>query len=418
MAISDDRDFTAKKLSHSTWSWALPLGVMLLYAVFLAARLASRGWDPSACLCASEKFCTRSELPVPLQLHTDGAAYDGQFFYRLGLAPWDLRPVAHGIRFDWAAYRAQRIGYPVVCWLASCGRAAWLAPAMLLVNLLWLGVLAWVLVRWLRALGIAEVWALLPCLWPGLLLTLGRDLSEIQETTLLLLGCWLLFRGRAGLGAALLAGAVLTRETALLPMAGLFGFFMWQALYQRQRVLWVRAAWLLLPLLGALGWQWFLWRQFAIWPMLEVSRMSSAVAPIPGSGLLAFLVHGLPFVPLIAPPSLLGFSAAQVQMGYRLFSMAALGLVMLALVALIWNWRAALAPTAFKWVGLLAFGVVLLQAEANWQLGPSAFLRIANAAAVCGLLVAATAPRPFRRALLGVLLVGWLASWPYVLSMP
>jgi len=415
--MTPEEEKTAAPPQRSAWPWALPLGVVLCGALFVAARLAGRDWDPSVCVCASTTYCEAAQLPAPLRLHTAGVAYDGLFFYRLALAPWDWRAEARGIRFDNTAYRVQRIGYPLVCWLTSGGRAAWLAGAMLAVNLFWLGVLAWVLVRWLRALNFSAVWALLPCLWPGLLVTLGRDLCEIQEATLLVLGCWLLFRDRAGWGALALTGAVLTRETALLPVAGLFVFSLWQACRQPQRTSWSWPGWLLLPLGCALLWQVGLRLHFGVWPMRAIDT-GAVASPVPGLGLLTFLVHGLPFRPLQAPPALLGLEAQTVQGGYWLFSAGALGLLLLVLVAALLAWRSSVMSAAFKWAALAAFGAVLIQTESNWQLGPSAFLRIANEACVLGLLLVATAPQRLRSVLLVVMLLGWLVCWPYALWMP
>jgi hypothetical protein len=66
--------------------------------------------------------------------------YDGQFFYRLALAPADLRLEAQGVRLD-TALRRQRPGYPALAWLLSCGRPTLVAWALLVVNVLGLGVL-------------------------------------------------------------------------------------------------------------------------------------------------------------------------------------------------------------------------------------------------------------------------------------
>ena len=55
--------------------------------------------------------------------------YDGQFFYRLALSPFNFHHTAYGITMD-RPYRYMRIGYPMLTWLVSAGQHS-LVPVML-----------------------------------------------------------------------------------------------------------------------------------------------------------------------------------------------------------------------------------------------------------------------------------------------
>src|ERR1700760_1526018 len=49
--------------------------------------------------------------------------YDGQFYYRMALAPAGFQRTMYGISVD-SSYRFVRIGYPALAWLASAGAHA------------------------------------------------------------------------------------------------------------------------------------------------------------------------------------------------------------------------------------------------------------------------------------------------------
>ena len=65
-----------------------------------------------------------------------GNGYDGQFFYRLALRPWQLGVGPFdGIRLD-TPFRSGRIAYPALAWVLSLGGRPVLVPlALVLVNI-------------------------------------------------------------------------------------------------------------------------------------------------------------------------------------------------------------------------------------------------------------------------------------------
>jgi hypothetical protein len=148
-----------------------------------------------------------------------GAGYDGQFVYRLSLAPLDVRTVAHGIRFD-TPLRTQRIGLPLLAWLLAGGGHAAAVPAALLgINIASLTAIAGMGGMIAGRAGRQPAWGALLAAPAGLQFSLLHDLTEPLEIALLLAGLLLLWADRYAASAGALAAAALTRETALLLVA-------------------------------------------------------------------------------------------------------------------------------------------------------------------------------------------------------
>jgi hypothetical protein len=85
-------------------------------------------------------FVERKKLPTGIEVGS-GSGYDGQFYYRLALDPFDLHRSAYGITFD-NAYRLQRITYSFLAWLASGGQHKYVPLSLVLINVVALAVLA------------------------------------------------------------------------------------------------------------------------------------------------------------------------------------------------------------------------------------------------------------------------------------
>jgi len=116
-----------------------------------------------------------------------GAGYDGQFYYRLALQPWNLARSAHGITFDYAL-RRQRIMYSWLTWILSGGQAVAVPSVLVGVNIVMLGLMGLFSGRWAQTLGRHALWGLLPAGYFGMVWTLDRDLTEITAITLVVAG--------------------------------------------------------------------------------------------------------------------------------------------------------------------------------------------------------------------------------------
>ncbi len=318
--------------------------VACTYGLFMLSRLANQGWNPAAFVCASREFCDPAATPAGLTVYREG--YDGQFYYRLALAPFSNSPRVHGIRFDGGAYRQQRIAYPLAAWLLSVGRPEWAPLALLGVNFLALLALAGLAGSIAQALGRHAGWGLLVALYPGFLLSLSRDTPEIVEGAGLLLAILALLRERWVLLATGLSFAVLAKETALGAALVLAGWGAWRSLAQQNPGAGVRArrsaALLagLAPVLVYAGWQIVLRLRWGVWPLAQ------------GSGNI-----GMPFAALLEfAQNAWSWNSPQ-AVGWR-FGLLYLGVYAVLVVISLRRVRG-IAPIGWAWLAYTALAVCL-----------------------------------------------------------
>jgi hypothetical protein len=162
-------------------------------------------------------YTHRSGLPPGLFV-SRGAGWDGQYFYRLALDPLDLHRTAFGITLD-TPYRLQRLGYPVLVWLAAAGRSALVPWALVGVNVAALGVLGGLGGRLARDSGRPAMWGVLFAGYWGFPLALSWDLTGVVLAAMLVAALLALRRHRPVLATFALTAAVLTKETALILVA-------------------------------------------------------------------------------------------------------------------------------------------------------------------------------------------------------
>jgi len=171
-------------------------------------------------IMAGHVYTHRSQLPRGLLL-VPSAGYDGQFYYRLALDPFNWHATAFGITMD-QSYRYTRIGYPVVAWIFSLGQHQ-LVPVMLVaVNLLAVAAIAMLGGVFARESGRHALWGLAFAAYFGLVISVGRDTAEPLAEACMLGGLLAYRRGTSRmylLATALFAWGAITRETVLLAPA-------------------------------------------------------------------------------------------------------------------------------------------------------------------------------------------------------
>jgi hypothetical protein len=200
---------------------AFGIVVAVIYGLVAIALLAPRGFDPSAFLLLGDRYVDQSALPSPARALRNASGFDGQFYYRLAIDPFARAEQVSGIRFDFPAYRAQRIGYPVLAWAFSLGEPSRAAAALFAVNLLAVLLLAAVAAWLVRAGELSWAGCALICGWPGFLVSLTHDTSEIVQSVLLLAALACFLKERRGWYALLAFCALMTRETALPILGGI-----------------------------------------------------------------------------------------------------------------------------------------------------------------------------------------------------
>jgi hypothetical protein len=199
----------SRRLNHPVVTAVAALAAAL---VFVAARLVfGTSGDITQFIVVGAHNLAGHGLPPGIHIFP-GTGYDGQFYYRQALDPFNTALIAHGIRLD-GFYRLQRLGYPLLAWLAALGRQGLVPDSLVAVNLVGtfvLGLLGGVIAR---DAGRHALYGLLLSGYFGLVTTLARDLTEIVEVSLLLAAVLAYRRGRYLLTGLAFAGAVVTKET-------------------------------------------------------------------------------------------------------------------------------------------------------------------------------------------------------------
>ncbi|HZU73403.1 MAG TPA: hypothetical protein VE990_11605 [Acidimicrobiales bacterium] len=193
------------------------IGLVGAMAVVLGRLALASHWDVTTFIGLGTAYSHPAQLPHGLY-RLGGEGWDGQYFYRLALDPANLHRTAFGITFD-TPYRPQRIGYPVLAWLASAGQA-WLVPwSLVAVNVASLGILGLLGGVLARDAGRHVLYGLLlPTYW-GYAYSVSWDLSGVSACMFMVAGLLALRRRRPLLAGVLLAAGVLTKETVMVYVA-------------------------------------------------------------------------------------------------------------------------------------------------------------------------------------------------------
>ena len=231
---------------------------LLPYVVFIIFALHHWHWDVSTFIVAGDDYVTRSQLAAPITVLNNSPGYDGQFYYRLALDPFTSKMTDGGILLDNPALRGSRIGYPLLAWAMSFGQPALLPWALLGLNLCGLFVIAWTAIALVRSQGFPAWYGLSVSLYPGFVLTLLRDTTEIAASCFGLLALSLAIRRRFWWAAVPACYAVITRETTLFYLAG-YGLV--EAFNACRLKRW---SWNLVPLASP-ALLLALWHQFIVW---------------------------------------------------------------------------------------------------------------------------------------------------------
>lgn len=261
----------------------------VVYAAFILLRLSYFSFDPSVFITAGDRFINPDFLPHKIIVLEKSAGYDGQFYYRLALDPFTSKAEDFGVKIDGPAYRHQRILYPFLVWLASFGHSAWVPFIMVGVNFCALCFIGWFGGMYSQSMNRHALWGLFFSLYPGFLLSLARDMTEILEICFLFAGLLLIRKGRQLLAAVFFTLAILTKETALLMIAGIF--FSWLLSRKKGRGN-AEITWYLfvIPGLSYVCWQGIL---FLHWGQISALSGGNQIG-IPLVGIVDFVLSNFP----------------------------------------------------------------------------------------------------------------------------
>ncbi len=159
-----------------------------------------------------------AKFPHPAELadapFAGPVGYDGQFYAALATDPLLLR--SETVRYlDIPAYRAGRIGLPLLAWVASAGSGS--RGIMWYLTLCWLGALGgiWIVGYWLAKEGHSPWWSLPLVFSAAMASSMSRALPDAAAAALIVLALWLHRRHRILPVVAALILAALIRETSL-----------------------------------------------------------------------------------------------------------------------------------------------------------------------------------------------------------
>jgi hypothetical protein len=245
---------------------------------------------------------------------------------------------AYGIRLDNPSYRQQRIGYPLIVWMLSFGRAAWVPTLLVAVNIIAAGAMAAFGGAFAKRLGQHALWGVIVPLYPGFVLTFSRDLAEIVAASFAMGAIWAVASRRNVTAALLLTCAVLTRETTLLLAFALAGAWIIERLLRRER----RIAPLVfaVPIVVYALWQVFLALRWGVTPLR--------------SGAPAMALPFVEFARFLAASSARRFHQQRLYFTESLFLAA-----VVITVVLVWRRSRAALEWRFAWLGYLAFFAIL-----------------------------------------------------------
>ena len=369
--------------------WAVVAATAVPYFLFLLLMLHALNWDPSLFVRASEDVADRSQIPKGLTLTAPSTSYDGFNYYRLALDPFTSKKTDYGIRLDFPAYRQQRIMYPLIVWALSAGRPERVPSVMILVNYLGLCVIAWLGARIAQSVGRHAFWGMAFPFYPGFILTLSRDLTEIVEAGFLLAALLLLGRRRQIAATVCMCLAVLTRESALLVVvaaAVVWCFQTWKG-PRRERLAW---HFFVFPSLAYGLWHLYVTAHFGRLSL----RIGRHFFAFPLQGLFGFLRHRV-FEFLDASVFVLWFFEASF--------LIALGL------AVACSWRSSAVSRHVK-VSWLLYAVMFLFLNRFMWCEDWNFLRVLSEFYLLGAMALVASPSTLKVGIFGGCAVVWLAA--------
>lgn len=246
------------------------LFAVIAYGTFILVRLAVHAWDVSYFVTAGDAFTNPVDAPKGLTVLRGARGHDGQFYYRLALDPFTNHVTDYGITLDLPAYRQQRILYPVLANVLSFGNIDAVPVWMLAINYAGICAIAWVGANYARALGLHAASGLVFACYPGFVLTLARDFTEILAAALLLTTLWLARANRTGASAVFASLAVLARETTVLTAASFAGVSFWHS-WKRRRL--DRKGLFIAPIVVCAAWQVYLRLNWGYFPSRDTGTL-------------------------------------------------------------------------------------------------------------------------------------------------
>src|SRR5438093_663276 len=222
LTISSRREAAGRAVAAArTWwrvwsGWAVTAIVVLSYLAWTVPALRQGGPEPFIHL--GRTLVLKSQASPAISSRAASYAYDGdigfdgQYAYFLAVDPINAR-----YYMDSLAYRYTRVLYPMTARVLALGRPDLVPFALIAVNLIMIGVGTGALAALLRRRGFSPWYAAIYGFYPGVLITLQRDTTEIMAYGLVAVAIYLFEARRRWFWSAIVfALAILARETAAI----------------------------------------------------------------------------------------------------------------------------------------------------------------------------------------------------------
>jgi hypothetical protein len=262
-ALDTSHADSGRPAKRSTSPWVIAAVVALAYLLVVIPRLA--GGHAYQYVHVGHMFLTKSttsSVIKPSLGYDSKVGYDGQFYFFLAADPVRARHY-----MDSPGFIYSRIVYPITVRALSAGQIVAIPYVMVLLNVAAAVGGTFLLALWLRRRGLPPAYAYLYGLFPGLIFSVFRDLTEPLAYGLAMAGVLAFDRNsgrRLAASASLFAIAALTRETtllfpALLTLSLFVGGPTTTPIRDRLRTGWWRAiAFGAAALVPLLAWRWLL----------------------------------------------------------------------------------------------------------------------------------------------------------------
>ncbi|MEX1124350.1 MAG: hypothetical protein WEE53_01670 [Acidimicrobiia bacterium] len=166
----------------------------------------------------------------------DNKGHDGKFFFVQSNDPLVLEPEDNIAVVDRPLYRSQRMFYPILAGGAGLFSADAIVWALLIVNLIAMGIGSWAVALLAMEMGGSPWWGLAFALNLGFISEMAIDGAGVVAAAAAFGAVVMLLRQRFGWAVALLTIAALSREAMLIAAAG-SAFWLWRRGERRNALL-------------------------------------------------------------------------------------------------------------------------------------------------------------------------------------
>lgn len=205
---------------------AVLVGVVatLFGSLMLVRVLSEVDWDPTIFVAFGEDAAPTTEYAEARlgEIYLRASqGHDGKFFFVQANDPWVLDPESNAQVLDRPLYRSQRMLYPVLVGGFGLFSPEVIVWAMLIVNLLAMGLGSWAVAQIAQEMGGSRWWGLAFVLNIGFFSEVNIGGAGVVAAASAFGAVLMFLRERMALGTGLLVAAVLAREAMLIVAAGI-----------------------------------------------------------------------------------------------------------------------------------------------------------------------------------------------------